>query len=256
MSNSIYQQVSKNLETLRLGQMALHLQEVADRVSSENLSFSEGLLKLSNYEVDFKESSSSNNTIKAAAFPFVKTLNDFDFDFQPTVSEKQMQEFCSLGFMEHAENIVFLGNSGVGKTHLATAIGIEAAKHHNITYFIKCHNLLQQLKKAKLENRLEQRLKHFNRYKLLIIDEIGYLPIDKEDSNLFFQLIDMRYEKKSTILTTNISFGDWDSVFYDAVVADAILNRILHHSHVVKIAGKSYRLKNMISEPKDDEKCT
>ena len=256
MSNSIYQQVSKNLETLRLGQMALHLQEVADRVSSENLSFSEGLLKLSNYEVDFKENSSSNNTIKAAAFPFVKTLNDFDFDFQPTVSEKQMQEFCSLGFMEHAENIVFLGNSGVGKTHLATAIGVEAAKHHNITYFIKCHNLLQQLKKAKLENRLEQRLKHFNRYKLLIIDEIGYLPIDKEDSNLFFQLIDMRYEKKSTILTTNISFGDWDSVFYDAVVADAILNRILHHSHVVKITGKSYRLKNMISEPKDDEKCT
>lgn len=256
MSNSIYQQVSKNLETLRLGQMALHLQEVADRVSSENLSFSEGLLKLSNYEVDFKENSSSNNTIKAAAFPFVKTLNDFDFDFQPTVSEKQMQEFCSLGFMEHAENIVFLGNSGVGKTHLATAIGIEAAKHHNITYFIKCHNLLQQLKKAKLENRLEQRLKHFNRYKLLIIDEIGYLPIDKEDSNLFFQLIDMRYEKKSTILTTNIGFGDWDSVFYDAVVADAILNRILHHSHVVKITGKSYRLKNMISEPKDDEKCT
>lgn len=256
MSNSIYQQVSKNLETLRLGQMALHLQEVADRVSSENLSFSEGLLKLSNYEVDFKENSSSNNTIKAAAFPFVKTLNDFDFDFQPTVSEKQMQEFCSLGFMEHAENIVFLGNSGVGKTHLATAIGVEAAKHHNITYFIKCHNLLQQLKKAKLENRLEQRLKHFNRYKLLIIDEIGYLPIDKEDSNLFFQLIDMRYEKKSTILTTNISFGDWDSVFYDAVVADAILNRILHHSHVVKITGKSYRLKNMISESKDDEKCT
>ena len=99
--------------------------------------------------------------------------------------------------MEHAENIVFLGNSGVGKTHLATAIGIEAAKHHNITYFIKYHNLLQQLKKAKLENRLEQRLKHFNRYKLLIIDEIGYLPIDKEDSNLFFQLIDMCYEKKA-----------------------------------------------------------
>ena len=112
-----------------------------------------------------------------------------------------MQEFCNLGFMEKAENIVFLGNSGVGKTHLATAIGVEAARHHNITYFIKCHDLLQQLKKAKLENRLEHRLKHFNHYKLLIIDEIGYLPIDKEDSNLFFQLIDMRYEKKSTIFT-------------------------------------------------------
>ena len=139
-------------------------------------------------------------------------------------------------------------SSGVGKTHLATSIGVAAAKHHNITYFIKCSDLLQQLKKAKLENRLEARLKHFNHYKLLIIDEIGYLPIDKEDSNLFFQLIDMRYEKKSTILTTNINFGDWDSVFYDAVVADAILNRVLHHSHVVSITGKSYRLKDFEQE--------
>lgn len=256
MSNSVYQQVSKNLESLRLCQMALHLEEIASKVNTENLSFTEGLLKLSNYEVDYKENSSSNSTIKAAAFPFVKTLKDFDFDFQPTVSQKQMQEFCNLGFMEKAENIVFLGNSGVGKTHLATAIGVEAARHHNITYFIKCHDLLQQLKKAKLENRLEHRLKHFNHYKLLIIDEIGYLPIDKEDSNLFFQLIDMRYEKKSTIFTTNINFGEWDSVFYDAVVADAILNRILHHSHVVKITGKSYRLKDMVSETADDKNCT
>ena len=95
---------------------------------------------------------------------------------------------------------------------------------------------------------MEARLKHLNRYKLLIIDEIGYLPVDKEDSNLFFQLIDMRYEKKSTILTTNINFGDWDKVFYDAVVADAILNRVLHHSHVVPITGNSYRLKDLVKE--------
>ena len=219
-NSSIYKQTIQNLGTLRLNQMKLHLEEVAGDVGTKNLS----------------------------AFPFVKTLSDFDFSFQPSVSEAQMQEFCTLGFMEKAENIVFLGSSGVGKTHLATSIGVAAAKHHNITYFIKCSDLLQQLKKAKLENRLEARLKHFNHYKLLIIDEIGYLPIDKEDSNLFFQLIDMRYEKKSTILTTNINFGDWDSVFYDAVVADAILNRVLHHSHVVSITGKSYRLKDFEQE--------
>ncbi|MCH3954301.1 MAG: IS21-like element helper ATPase IstB [Eubacterium sp.] len=245
MSNSIYQQTINNLETLRMRQMELHLQEVADRVGTDNLSFTEGLWRLTNYEVDFKERSAAQNTIHAAAFPFVKTLEDFDFSFQPSVSETQMQEFCTLGFLERAENIVFLGSSGVGKTHLATSIGIAATQHHNSTYFIKCSNLLQQLKKAKLENRLEARLKHFNRYKLLIIDEIGYLPIDKEDSNLFFQLVDMRYEKKSMILTTNINFGDWDSVFYDAVVADAILNRILHHAHVVPITGDSYRLKDL-----------
>lgn len=112
------------------------------------------------------------------------------------------------------------------------------------TYFIKCHDLIQQLKKAKLENRLDDRLKHFCKYKLLIIDELGYLPIDKEDSKLFFQLIDMRYEKKSTILTTNINFGDWDDIFFNSVIA--ILDRILHHAHVVNITGKSYRLKDYI----------
>ncbi len=104
--------------------------------------------------------------------------------------------------------------------------------------------MIQQLKKAKLENRLDDRLKHFCKYKLLIIDELGYLPIDKEDSKLFFQLIDMRYEKKSTILTTNINFGDWDDIFFNSVIA--ILDRILHHAHVVNITGKSYRLKDYI----------
>ena len=108
---------------------------------------------------------------------------------------------------------------------------------------------MQQLKRAKLENRLDARLKHFCHYRLLIIDELGYLPIDKEDSNLFFQLIDMRYEKKSTILTTNMNFNEWDEIFYDAVVANAIMDRILHHAHVVPISGKSYRLKDHLRQP-------
>ena len=107
-------------------------------------------------------------------------------------------------------------------------------------------DLLQQLKRARLENRLDSKLKHINRYKLLIIDELGYLPIDKDDSNLFFQLIDMRYEKKSTILATNINFNDWDSIFKDAVVANAILDRVLHHAKVITINGRSYRVKDYI----------
>ena len=123
-------------------------------------------------------------------------------------------------------------------------MGIVAAGKRYSTYFIKCHDLLQQLKRARLENRLDSKLKYINRYKLLIIDELGYLPIDKEDSNLFFQLIDMRYEKKSTMLTTNINFNEWDSIFKDAVVANAILDRILHHSKVITINGHSYRVKD------------
>ncbi len=124
------------------------------------------------------------------------------------------------------------------------SIGIEAAKKRNITYFITCHDLIQSLKKAYEENRLEQRLKHFCKYKLLIIDEIGYLPVDKTGANLFFQLITKRYEKHSTIITTNQPFSKWGEVFADSMLANAILDRLLHHAHVIKMVGPSYRTKD------------
>lgn len=244
--SSTYQQLNTNLEKLKLLQMKEHLEEVSNFVSQNKLSFSDGLLKLCNYEIDHKTEVASKSMIKAAAFPFVKTIEDYDFEFQPCVNKQDILELATLRFMENAENIVFLGSSGVGKTHLATSIGIVAASKRYSTYFIKSHDLLQQLKRAKLENRLDSKLKYINRYKLLVVDELGYLPIDKEDSNLFFQLIDMRYEKKSTILTTNINFNDWDSIFNDAVVANAILDRVLHHSKVITINGRSYRVKDYI----------
>lgn len=246
--SSAYIQLSNNLEALKLLQMKEHLTEVSDLVSKNQLSFSEGLLKLSNYEIDYKSMNASKAMVKAAAFPFVKTIEDYDFNFQPGLNKQEILELATLRFMENGENLVFLGSSGVGKTHLATSIGIVAAKKRYSTYFIKCHDLLQRLRRAQIENRLESTLKYINRYKLLIIDELGYLPIDKEDSNLFFQLVDMRYEKRSTILTTNINFNDWDSVFYGAVVANAILDRVLHHSHVVTITGNSYRIKDYVKQ--------
>lgn len=244
--STTYQQLNTSLDTLKLFQMKEHLEEVSNFVSQNKLSFSDGLLKLCNYEIDHKTEVASKSMIKAAAFPFVKTVEDYDFEFQPCVNKLEILELATLRFMEKAENIVFLGSSGVGKTHLATSIGIVAASKRYSTYFIKCHDLLQQLKRAKLENRLENKLKYINRYKLLVVDELGYLPIDKEDSNLFFQVIDMRYEKKSTILTTNINFNDWDSIFNDAIVANAILDRVLHHSKVITINGRSYRVKDYI----------
>lgn len=244
--STTYQQLNTSLDTLKLFQMKEHLEEVSNFVSQNKLSFSDGLLKLCNYEIDHKTEVASKSMIKAAAFPFVKTVEDYDFEFQPCVNKQEILELATLRFIEKAENIVFLGSSGVGKTHLATSIGIVAASKRYSTYFIKCHDLLQQLKRAKLENRLENKLKYINRYKLLVVDELGYLPIDKEDSNLFFQVIDMRYEKKSTILTTNINFNDWDSIFNDAIVANAILDRVLHHSKVITINGRSYRVKDYI----------
>ncbi len=246
--NSTYTQLVKNLEYLKMKQMITHLDEVIDFTTKNNLSFVDSLIKLTAHEIDFKEANMIRSMVKVGAFPHTKEIMDFDFTFQPSINRDQILDFASLRFLESQENIVFLGPSGVGKTHLATSIGIAAAKRRYSTYFIKCNDLIQQLKRANLENRLYARLRHFSKYKVLIVDELGYLPIDKEDSKLFFQLIDMRYEKKSTILTTNINFNSWDEIFYDSVIANAILDRVLHHAHVVSIVGNSYRLKDHIRQ--------
>ncbi|WP_121614236.1 IS21-like element helper ATPase IstB [Mesobacillus foraminis] len=249
--NSTYQQLLKNLEYLNLKQMIEHLGDTIDFSMSNQMSFVDTLVKLTNYEIDVREKNMINSMVKVAGFPHLKELSEFNFDFQPTINKQQMLDFTSLRFLEEKENIVFLGTSGVGKTHLATSIGIAAAKKRTSTYFIKCNDLIMNLKRAKLENRLESRLKHYTKYKLLIIDEIGYLPIDREDAKLFFQLIDLRYEKKSTILTTNISFKEWDGVFQDTMLANAILDRVLHHATVVNIVGDSYRIKNHFEKEND-----
>ncbi len=249
--NSSYQQLVQNLEYLKLKQMTNHLNDTIDFSMKNELSLIDTLLKLTNYEIDVREKTMINSMVKVGAFPHRKEMNEFDFEFQPSINKQQILDFTSLRFIERNENIVFLGPSGVGKTHLATSIGIAAAKKRTSTYFIKCNELILQLKRAKLENRLEARLKHYGKYKLLIIDEIGYLPIDKEDAKLFFQLIDLRYEKKSTILTTNISFKEWDGVFQDTKLANAILDRVLHHATVVNIVGDSYRIKNHFEKEND-----
>lgn len=158
-----------------------------------------------------------NTCVKVANFPFIKTMDDFDFSFQPTLNRDMIRGFANLRFIEQKENILFIGSPGVGKTHLSVAIGVESAKHRNSTYFIHCNDMILQLKRARLENRLEQRLKFVAKYKLLIIDEVGFLPLDDEASKLFFQLISCRYENHSTIITTNKSLSQWGEIFGDSV---------------------------------------
>lgn len=252
MSKTEYEHLLSNFEYLKLKAIPLHLNETIDFVNLNGLSFIQGLIKLTDYEVQQKEKQVMGAMVKVAGFPHLKELKDFDFDFQKSINEQQIIDFTSHRFIHENENIVFMGTSGVGKTHLATSIGISAAKKRISTYYVKCSNLIAQLKKAKVENRLEKRLKHFTKYKLLIIDELGYLPIDSEDSKLFFQLIDRRYEKRSTIITTNINFSKWDEIFRDSTIASAILDRVLHHAHVVNITGKSYRLKDYYEEGETD----
>lgn len=243
-----YNKLINNLDTLGLNKFIEHLDNYIEYINNGSKTLIDALYELSEYECNMRVERAMNACVKVANFPFLKTFEDFNFNFQPSINKEQILNFKYLKFIDNRENIIFIGSPGVGKTHLATSIGIEAAKARVSTYFISCGDLLLQLKRAHLENRLEQRIKFFSKYKLLIIDEVGFLPLDIESSNLLFQLIAKRYEKNSTIVTTNKPLSRWGEIFGDPVLANAILDRLLHHSNVINIVGRSYRTKDIIED--------
>jgi len=176
--------------------------------------------------------------ITMALFPFQKTLESFDFKFQPSIDVKLLRELAGGRYMDSGDNVLFLGPPGVGKTHLAVALGIKACEQGVRTLFISATALITTLGRAFAEGRLEERLKILTQPQLLIVDEIGYLPIDRQGANLFFQLVSRRYERGSIIITSNQSLGAWGEVFGDAVIASAILDRLLHHSITHQYQGR------------------
>ena len=245
---SIYTDVIDNLEVLKLDKIKNMLPEYLDEMKNKNISFTEMLYDLTKEEIKYQTERAAKVNITVSEFPFEKTINDFDFSYQPSIDRNEILDLETLRFMENNENIIFMGTSGVGKTHLAVGIGMAAARKRISTYYITFNDLINQLIKANSENRADIKIKYFCKYKLLIIDEIGYLPITKEGAYLFFQLINKRYEKKSTILTTNQVFSKWPEVFGDSVVTNAIIDRLVHHAHIIKVKGQSYRIKDKKAE--------
>lgn len=249
-----YNQLMNNLDLLKLHKIKEILPNYLDAVVQQEKSAVEILHELMEKEVEARKQKAVLINTQMANFPFVREIRDFDFDYQPSINRTQIMDLGTLRFIAKNENILLIGTSGVGKTHLATALGIEATNKRVKTYFIGCSDLMSRLQKAYMENRHEALIRTFSKYRLLIIDEIGYLPIDRQCANLFFQLIAKRYEKKSTIITTNMPLSKWGEVFGDNTIANAIVDRLVHHSTIIKITGKSYRIKDHLNDEPQETK--
>ena len=243
MSAIVHARVLENLARLRLSHLADRLDALlgeAARGEPTYLDFLDGLLC---GEVDSKQRKRTAMGLSIAHFPSVKTLDEFDFKSQPSIDQRLVRELATGRFVAQAENVLLFGPPGVGKTHLAIALGRSVVEAGHSVLFCSATSLLGALARAEAEGQLADKLGFFVKPKLLIIDELGYLPFEKRSAHLFFQLVARRYEKGSLLITTNQLVSQWGQVFGDDVLAAAILDRLLHHSHALLIQGESFRLK-------------
>ena len=244
--NLLHDQIAELCGALKLERLAADWHGIAQRAAAEDAGYAEFLKDVLSVELDARTERQRQTLFKLATLPAVKTFEQFDFHFATGAPRSQLQDLAALTFIERAENVVLLGPSGVGKTHLACALAYKATMAGIKTRFITAADLMLQLATARQQSRLKE---YFNRAvlgpKLLVVDEIGYLPFGRDEANLFFNVVAKRYEQGSIVLTSNLPFTQWADAFAgDQTLTAAMLDRLLHHAHIVQITGESYRLRD------------
>lgn len=243
MTDIIYTRVQENCRRLRLGGVGQRLDALLEQAAQEEMSFLQFTDLLLREEVGSKTEKRVRMGLQIAHFPSLKSLEDFDYDAQPSVDRRLIQELAGGRFVANATNVLLFGPPGVGKTHLAIGLGRAAVAVGYSVLFVTATELVAALDKAQSEGRLADKLGHYAKPKLLIIDELGYLPFDKRAANLLFQLVVRRYERGSILITTNQMVTQWGVTFGDEMIAAAMLDRLLHHSHTLVVQGESYRMR-------------